>query len=253
MEAIVLALLALAGLAAGLASGLFGIGGGVLMVPATLYLVPAESFHGAKAASLLVTAASAGVGVLAHRRAASVDFARAAPLVAGGFLGAVIAVLLAERAPGAWLAIAFGLVLVVIGARLAIGRDPKPRHIRVGRERAFLAGTGVLAGVLAGALGVGGGIILVPAMVLAGIGTHLAVGTSLVAVLSNAAVGTGTHLAIGYGPGLLALGGALLAGALPGTYLGSRLAHRIRADRLRRGFGVALVLLGAAMALDAVA
>lgn len=251
MEALVLALLAAAGLAAGVASGLFGIGGGVLMVPATLYLVPAASFHGAKAASLLVTAVSAGVGVLAHRRAASVDFAKAAPLVVGGLVGAVLAVLLAERAPGAWLALAFSFVLALIGARLALGRDPKPRDIPVARERAFLAATGVLAGVLAGALGVGGGIIMVPAMVLAGIGTHLAVGTSLVAVLSNALAGTATHLSLGYGPGLLTLGAALLVGALPGTYVGSKLAHRIRADRLRRGFGVALGLIAVAMALDA--
>ncbi|HWH08037.1 MAG TPA: TSUP family transporter, partial [Candidatus Thermoplasmatota archaeon] len=156
-----------------------------------------------------------------------------------------------ERVEDAALQAGFGLVLVAMGAHLAWGHAPRPRDASPAAARAGLVALGALGGVLAGAFGVGGGVVMVPGMVLAGVGMHLAVGTSLVAVAANAAVGTLVHATLGYGAALLALGLPLALGAVPGTRLGSLLAHRLDAARLRRAFGVFLVLLGLAAGLQA--
>jgi hypothetical protein len=222
------------------------------MVPATLYLVRGTDFHTAKAVSLLVIVGSAGVGIWTHHQERSVDFRKGALLALGGFAGAVISVLLVEHLTDAILTALFGVVLAITGLRLTRSSAPKA-HTMTPRQRSiYLLGLGVLAGSLSGALGVGGGIVMVPGMVLAGMGMHLAVGTSLVAVLGNAAGATLSHLALGYGPSLLSIGLPLAAGAIPGTYLGARLAHKLRADRLRRLFGAGLILVGAWMLTDAV-
>lgn len=239
------------GLAAGIASGLFGVGGGILMVPAALYLVPGTDFHEAKAVSLVVIVASSGIGVWTHHQHRSVDLRAGILLAVGGFAGAALAALGVERLADATLAALFGVVLALLGARLATSRSATPRE-RHGRGRAiFLVALGFAAGLLSGAFGIGGGVIMVPGMLFAGIGMHLAVGTSLVAVLGNAFGGTLSHLILGYGPTLATIGIPLALGAVPGTYLGAKLAHRIHADRLKRIFGAALILVGIGMTLDA--
>lgn len=240
-----------AGLLAGLASGLFGVGGGILMVPAALYLVPGTDFHVAKAVSLVVIIASAGIGIWTHHRHESVDFRKGALLALGGFGGAAISVLAVERMGDRALTASFGIVLALMGLRLAFAATPKPRDMSRRAQALYLLALGVLSGLLSGAFGVGGGIVMVPGMVFAGIGMHLAVGTSLVAVLGNAIGGTASHLALGYGDVLLALGVPLAVGAVPATYLGSKLAHKLHADRLKRAFGGFLVLVGVWMTIDA--
>jgi len=240
-----------AGLLAGVASGLFGVGGGILMVPAALYLVPGVDFHEAKAVSLVVIVASAGVGIWTHHRHESVDFRKGALLALGGFGGAALAVLGVERVDDVALTAAFGIVLAVTGARLAMRANPRPHAMAPRAQRLYLLGLGVVSGLLSGAFGVGGGIVMVPGMVFAGIGMHLAVGTSLVAVLGNAIGGTASHLALGYGGVLAAVGVPLAIGAVPGTYAGSRLAHKLHADRLKRLFGGFLILVGLGMTADA--
>lgn len=250
-EPLVLLLVALAGLLAGVASGLFGVGGGILMVPAALYLVPGTDFHVAKAASLVVIVASAGVGIWTHHRHGSVDFRRGLLLAVAGFAGTAVSVVVAERVTGDALTVGFGAVMVVAGVRLARGGTPEPRRLKPWQDRAFTVALGVASGLLSGAFGVGGGIFMVPGMVLGGVGIHLAVGTSLVAVLGNAVSGTATHLALGYGPALAAVGIPLALGAVPGTRIGSKLAHRLHAERLKRAFGLFLVVVGVGMAAQA--
>jgi uncharacterized membrane protein YfcA len=244
-------LVALAGLAAGVASGLFGVGGGVLMVPAALYLVPGTAFKEATAVSLLVILGSAGIGVWGHHRKRSVDFRRALPLVLGGFLTTGLSVLLVERVENALLQALFGVLLALTGLRMVSGGTPRPRAFSPWGGRAYLFGLGALGGLLSGAFGIGGGILMVPGLVFAGVGMHLAVGTSLVAVWGNAVSGTLAKGWLGYGAALLAVGIPLVLGAIPGIHYGARWAHRLHADRLKAAFGVFLVLVGLWMTLDA--
>lgn len=249
MDPLAILLVAGVGLLGGVASGLFGIGGGILMVPLLLLVVPGTGFKEAKAASLVVVTASSLVAVLAHRRRGSADLRTGLLLGAPGVAGAILAARFAEGVSDRALTVAFGGVLVVVGAHLLVSRVPRGHSLSRGARATVLVSTGFVAGALAGLFGIGGGAVVVPALAFLGVGMHLAVGTSLVAVGINAAATTATHVALGYLPTLLALGVPLALGAVPGGEAGARLAHRLPAARLQRAFGAFLVLAGAWLAL----
>ncbi|HWG90895.1 MAG TPA: sulfite exporter TauE/SafE family protein [Candidatus Thermoplasmatota archaeon] len=221
------------------------------LVPATRYITAGTSFLEAKAASLLVISASAGIGILRHRKHGNVDFEKGLLLGVGGVLAALLAVFLAERTPESYLQVAFGLFLTATGVRLWWDVQPRPHtpKTRARRILGYLA-VGFLAGLAVGFFGVGGGILMVPALVLLGCTIHVAVGTSLVAVLINAVAATGAHLAFGYWEVMLALGVPLALGSVLGIRFGSDAAVKLHPDRLRRAFAVFLALVGVKMALD---
>jgi hypothetical protein len=246
VDPLALAVALAVGLLAGVASGLFGVGGGIVMVPAAMFLL-GQSFHVAKAASLLVITTVTAIGIWEHRRERHVDLALGLMLGAGGASGSYLATLLAEQLRDAQLQAGFGVLLVATGARLWF----EMRERDVGHAPRWVAAplVGFGAGALAGLFGVGGGVLMVPAMVFLGVPVHTAVGTSLVAVLTNAAMGTAVGLFLGYGAALLALGAPLALGAAAGIRLGARAASRMPAVRLRRGFGAFLVAVGLFMAL----
>jgi hypothetical protein len=108
----------------------------------------------------------------------------------------------------------------------------------------LLAGViGLLSGVTSGLFGVGGGVIMVPAMVLLmSMVTHSAVGTSLAVIIPTALIGTLQHHRQGNVDWRVAL--ALAPMAIVGGYLGARLAGMISADHLKRAFGAFIVLVG---------
>lgn len=253
LDPVAFALVFLVGIVAGFASGLFGIGGGTLMVPAAIYLVPGTTFLDAKAASLLVISAATVVGILRHRRHGNVDFEKGVLLGIGGVGGTVLAVLLAERTPEGYLKGAFGLLLALTGVRLWWDVQPRP-HVasRVKRILAFLA-VGFASGLLVGFFGIGGGILVVPALVFLGAGIHVAVGTSLVFVLINALVATGQHLALGYYDKIIGIGIPLTLGSLIAIRFGTDAAAKLHPTRLRRAFAVFLVLMGLMMVRDGLA
>jgi hypothetical protein len=231
---------------AGVASGLFGVGGGIILVPASVYLL-ATPFHEAKAASLLVIALVTVLGIVEHRKQEHVDLRLGVALSLGGVSGSVLAVHLAEGLGEGLLRTLFGVALVAFGVRLWYEVRERTTEAHHRWVVAPLLGFG--AGLLAGLFGVGGGVLMVPAMVFLGVGVHTAVGTSLVAVLANSAAGTAAHLGVGYGPSLLELGVPFALGSAVGIHLGARAAGRLAAPRLRRGFGAFLVAVGVAMAL----
>lgn len=245
-DPLTLALAAALGLAAGLVSGLFGVGGGIVMVPAAVFLLGA-TFHVAKAASLLVITLVTALGIWEHRKEQHVNLLLGALLGAGGVGGSLFAVYMAEGLGEGALRFLFGLVLVAAGLRLWF-EVKALRH--AGWAQWMLAPLiGFAAGLLAGLFGIGGGVLMVPAMVLLGVPMHTAVGTSLVAVLTNSAVGTAGHLQLGYGGSIAELGLPLAAGAAVGITAGARLASRTQARSLRRAFGAFLAAVGLFMAL----
>lgn len=233
----------LVGALAGLVSGLLGVGGGIVLTPVLHYGL-GMTWPEAVALSLFVIAVQSPIGVWRHRRLSAVSWRMAIPLTLAGAVGVAIGHLALPHIPVAILKAAFALLLIVAAWRL--GRKVVPRTDA--HPWPVLAGVGIGAGVVSRLLGVGGGIITVPALGLLGVPVHLAVGTSLVAVFTNAAVATGANLAIGLD---WMRGVPLAIGAIGGAVAGVKLAHALPPARLRSVVGVAMVVVAISILIEA--
>jgi hypothetical protein len=233
------------GAATGVLSGLFGVGGGFLLVPA-LSLVGWPVVNAVGTSLAYVAAVGAG-GAWAHWRAGNVDprvvLWTAVPAAACAPLGAAAAV----HVPDAWLSIAFAVFLagVVWQLRPRDLKEAAAEHSPTVPWRATALGSAV--GLLSGLFGVGGGLLLVPGQVVwLGVPLKRAVGNSLGAVLLTGLVGTTAHARLGTVSWDHAL--VLTAGGLVGVSVGTRLLTSLPTGRLRAGMQVFLGLLAVAMA-----
>lgn len=180
----------LVGLAAGLLSGIFGVGGGVLVVPGLMLLAGMEQKR-AHGTSLAAVVPIASTGLVTYVAYGNVDWFAASMLVVGALPGAMLGT--------RWLAVVskrvltWMFVVVALGSavRLFLGVDVgDPGEPSVPLALGLVA-VGLAAGILAGLLGVGGGIVMVPAlMLIGGANAVLAKGTSLAAILPTGLVGT---------------------------------------------------------------
>lgn len=237
------------GLASGLVAGLFGLGGGVVLVPVlvTLGLPVAE----AAGTSLVVVLVNASSGAFQHFRQGNVHVRRGLGMAAGALAGAPLGSFVADRLVEVALRAAYLALLVVTGLVLARrrGRAPRPAgRLRYGWPHGLAIGAA--GGFLAGLFGVGGGIVLVPLQLALGVEMLVAVGTSLFAMIATAGIALGSHVILGnvhWGwAGLLALGG--LVGAPVGGHLAQRLGNR----RLRAAFAAAIGILALMMLIQTV-
>lgn len=191
--------LLLLGVATGILSGLLGIGGGVVMVPVLVSI--GFSRHKANATSLATIFLVALAGAIGFAVSGSVDVPVGTALGVGGLVGATLGARWAHRMSGQALARLFGFLLLAVGIRMLLGSDPLTfaAGVRLPWSLLIAVAVGVGTGVLSGMAGVGGGIVLVPAMVfLLGLSQHLAEGTSLLAILFMAAAGTKVNRANRY-------------------------------------------------------
>lgn len=182
---------AIVGLLAGFLSGMFGIGGGILIVPGLVLFLGMEQrlAHGTSLAAAVPISLSALIGFAV---AGEVDWIVSLWIIAGASIGALIGTRALRRLPVYVLRICFAVVLAATAVRLLIhipdaaGRGPLNVVMVVG-----LILLGLLSGILAGLLGVGGGIVIVPALVLFwGATAVVAKGTSLAVIVVTAIVGT---------------------------------------------------------------
>jgi len=240
-------LLILIGVVAGVCSGMFGLGGGVVIVPALVALgTPGVAAVGTSVAVVLVNAV---VGTVQHRHLGHVDLRRGLAMALGAALLAPLGSLVAAALPEALLRGSFAVML--LGTGIALYRT-RHRPARDQRERrvGFLVGVGMGAagGFLAGLFGIGGGTILVPLQVFAGIPMLSAVGTSLLVIIAGATSALASHFVLGNVHGgaalLIALGGVV------GSVVGSRAASRVGNARLRVAFAIVLGVLVVSMAVQ---
>jgi uncharacterized membrane protein YfcA len=241
------------GIAAGFIGGLFGVGGGLLMVPGLVLLAGfAQSRAHATSVTAIVAAATASVIPLAleHR----VDWDTAALLLAGSLLGAATGARLIDHIPEVWLAGSFAALVVAAAARLAIdaGADSTAAATAtagfdVGVPGGFgLVAVGLAAGALAALLGIGGGILIVPALVaLFSFDQHVAQGTSLAVIVPTAVVAAVVHIRAGRVD--LRMAAALGAGGLAGGLAGATTALSLEGVVLARLFAVLLVVVAVRM------
>lgn len=232
---------ALAGMAAGLAGGLFGVGGGLLLVP--LLTGPfGLSQHQAHGTSIAVVGATALAAIVVYALHGNVVWVTAALVAVASVFAARWGARLARRTRPRDLARGFAVFLALVALRL-LWRAPAAHSMPITGATAVAIdlAVGLVLGLVAGYMGVGGGIIAVPAFtLLLGMPQQAAQGTSLAVILVTAPAGTLEHHRLGHVAWrlvpLLAIGAAL------GSPLGSVLAHRLPAAILSRVFACFLLL-----------
>jgi uncharacterized membrane protein YfcA len=215
----------------GFSLGLVGGGGSILAVPLLVYLVGVSSPHVAIGTSAVAVAASAAANLVNHARAGNVKWRCALVLAAAGSAGALFGSSLGKAIDGQHLLALFAVVMMVVSVLMLRGRgaagDPS---VKLSRDNVWqLIGLGLATGALSGFFGIGGGFLIVPALVMAtGMPMLSAIGSSLVAVTAFG-VTTAANYAFS---GLVdwALAGLFIAGAVAGGLLGTRSAKTL-ADR----------------------
>jgi uncharacterized protein len=227
----------------GLALGALGGGGSILTVPALVYLL-GQNPHGAVGSSLVIVGANALMGAWLHQRAGHVRLRAALLFGAAGIAAAYGGARLSRLLSGPILLVLFAVLMIVIATLMLRKGADEPLHAGTAPLvwwRVLLGG--VVVGFLTGFLGVGGGFLIVPALVLLlRMDMRDAVGSSLLIIAINSAAGLVGHLGDGgLNWWLISL---LLAGGVPGLLSGARLARRLPVARLRQGFAIFVVLLG---------
>ncbi len=242
--AAVVSLSFLAGFLAGVFGGLVGLGGGVIMIPLMVGVLKLDQHraHGTSLVALVFTGIS---GAVAYGMRGTVDIAAALLLSTTAIVTARAGAHFAHSLPEWKLKRSFGVFLLFVTIMLLM--KPYLPHTQVTAtgwpKVAVLLLTGVFSGFLAGMMGVGGGSIMVPAMVLlAGFEQHVAQGSSLLAMVPAGAVGAHAHWKLGNVKTNFLTG--LIPGILIGTYLGGTLAHVLSEGMLRIVFAAVLIWTG---------
>ncbi len=245
-------LLALLGaVAIGLSLGLLGSGGSILTVPVLHYLL-GQPEKLAIAGSLLVVGLIAAAASLPYARSRQVDWSNVWWFGVPGMAGAWVGATLAHWVPGPVQLALFAGVMLLAAWRMLRGGVVEPAARTPNRAIVVAGGLGV--GALSGLVGVGGGFLIVPALVLiAGVPMVSAVGTSLAIIALNAFTGFAKYLDVLESESLDLDWKTLLAIAavgIVGSYAGNRLGRRLPQAMLRRVFGGFLVLMGLFIAVE---
>lgn len=249
------------GLGVGFLAGLLGVGGGLIIVPALIFLLHAQGLAaglepqvalGTSLASILFTSLSS---VRAHHRHGAVEWPLVRMITPGILLGTLTGALVAARVPSAALKLFFVAFLFYAAAQMWFELRPAPQRHLPGR--AAVAAVGGVIGVVSSWVGIGGGTLSVPFMLRHNVPLHRAIATS-------AAIGFPIALAgaVGY-----ILGGSRVSGLPPGSWgfvylpalfgivvgsvstapLGAGTAHRLPVRPLKRIFALLLVVLALRM------
>ncbi|MGF1524900.1 MAG: sulfite exporter TauE/SafE family protein [Leptolyngbyaceae cyanobacterium] len=259
------ALFAVLGLTAGILSGLFGIGGGMVIVPGLFYLfhildVPHDRLmHLAAGSSMCIMVFTSIASAWSHHLKGDVKwpiFVRILPAIAIGVTGGKF---LANRLNTDLLELIFGMFLLFVSLKILLNWLPKPEH--PGEPKHWLTSViGTVLGLKSGILGIGGGAISVPFLLYSGLPMSQASGTSASFTLPIALVGTvsGLLLTVPADSIPLATGSiywpavALVAPfTMMGAPLGTQLCHQVPSGYLKRLFGAFLLFLGARLLFEA--
>jgi uncharacterized membrane protein YfcA len=235
----------------GLSLGLLGSGGSILTVPLLVYLLGHDE-KAAMAESLIIVGAIALIGLLPLVRRIDVPVAIvfAIPAMVGAWAGARASIWMSGQAQ----LLLFAVVMLV--AAFFMLRSPRRTHAprrRTALRWVAVGVEGLCVGALTGLVGVGGGFVIVPALVLlAGLSMHAAVATSLLIIAMKSVTGTLGYMDVLHETGgqiqwpivmvFITLGGI---GVLAGTRIGARVPHQT----LRRVFGVFIIVMGVFIAV----
>ena len=248
----------LAGIVAGFAAGLFGVGGGLIIVPILLFVFSWQNFDPSIVAHLAIGTSLATIvftslsSIRAHHRRDAVDWQVVARMTPGLLLGTVIASWLVAELSGAWLQGVFSLFVLLVAVYMLSGYVPKAERALPGPWGLTGVSTGI--GTLSALVGIGGGSLSVPFLhwctlpMVKAVGTSAALGfpIALAGALGFTWVGWEVtalpegSLGYVYAPAWL----AIVATSLLFAPLGAACAHRLPAVKLKRFFAIFLALVG---------
>lgn len=272
-------LLLLAGLGVGFMSGFFGVGGGFLMTPLLIFLgIPPATAVGTEANQILGSSAS---GAIAHGRKKNIDYEIGLFLLLGGIFGSTVGVVFFKfmRETGnidLMISLLYIVFLFIIGSLMLIESslsilnktqdykirtkkrnvfDSLPLKFKFRQSRKYISiilpvGIGIIVGLLSALMGVGGGFIMVPAMIyILGMSTISAIGTSLfqiVFVTANVVILQAT-----YNQSVdIILAIFLLLGGVIGAQIGSKYAVKLKGEQLRILLAFIVLLVCLKMGFD---
>tara|TARA_B110000037_G_scaffold151131_1_gene170445 strand:+ start:173 stop:1108 length:936 start_codon:yes stop_codon:yes gene_type:complete len=272
-------LLGLGGLV-GVLSGMFGVGGGFLMTPLLFFIGIPPAVAVATEANQIV--ASSFSGVLAHVKRRNVDFKMGGVLLIGGLIGVAVGVLvfnylkslgqvdlLVKLCYVIFLGVVGGLMFIESlralrkSKRISASKLRKKRtwiHALPLKMRFRVSGlyisaippvlVGIVVGILAAIMGVGGGFVMVPAMIyLLGMPTKVVVGTSLFQIIFVTAFTTMLHATTNYTVDMV-LAVLLLVGGVIGAQFGTMIGAKLKAEQLRILLALMVLLVCAKLAFD---
>ncbi|WP_353474978.1 sulfite exporter TauE/SafE family protein [Salipiger sp. H15] len=263
----------------GVLSGMFGVGGGFLITPLLFFMGIPPAVAVATGANQIV--ASSISGVLAHFKRKTVDLRMGFVLLAGGLVGAALGVWIFNLLKGLGqvdllVRLCYVVFLGIIGGLMFIesvnaifksrkGAVPKRRHhgwvhglpfkMRFRTSGLYISAippvlVGLSVGVLAAIMGVGGGFIMVPAMIyLLGMPTKVVVGTSLFQIIFVSAFTTLLHATTNYTVDIM-LALVLILGGVIGAQIGTAFGTRLKAEQLRIALASLVLLVCGKLALD---
>ena len=259
MGSTMIASLLLLGMAVGLLAGLFGIGGGTLMVPVLTLLFLAHgvdgdhALHLALGSSMASIVATACASAWAHHRRGTICWRRVGQLAPGIVVGTALTALSVPQWNGRWLAIVFALYIALIAARM-LRAQPTTAHHRLPGSFGMAVIGGVI-GAISALVSIGGGSMVVPLLSWGGMAMRQAIGTSAAIGVAISLVGTLCYGIADTAPmvagttGIIYLPAVLLI-SLASVILapvGARLSHRLPTPQLQRGYALLLLTLCAAM------
>ena len=267
------------GTAVGFLSGLFGVGGGFLMTPLLVFAgIPSAV---AVATTLSHITASSMSGALAQWRKRAIDFAMAGVMLAGGVAGTLFGVwlfALMRRQGQMDLIVALTYVIMLGGIGIIMLRESLsslkayrggvtvnrrlvnrgwiqtlPFKMRFRQSRLYISvippvAIGFIVGALSAIMGIGGGFIVVPAMIyLLRMPTNVVMGTSLLQIIAVTALTTVLQATSNYAVDII-LAGLLVVGGVVGAQLGVRTGARLRGEQLRLLLAIVVLAVGAGLA-----
>ena len=255
--------LLITGVGVGFASGLLGVGGCFIMVPVQFWALTSIGIDstiairiafGTNLAVVLPTAISGAIG---HHRKKAVLWKAGIVLGLSGLVGAFLGGIFAAHLPGNLLKIGFGLAILAGAIRMLTAKPPKIEKDPVENNLVYIL-WGFPLGIVSGIIGIGGGVLMIPVMVLAlRFKMHQAVGTSTALMIFAAIGGTLSYLFNGlsvsglppYSVGYVNLWQwILLAGtSVPMAQVGVRAAHKLPAKQLKNLFIAVMIYMGLKM------
>lgn len=272
MEFVILAVI---GLAAGIIGALVGLGGGIILVPATLFIginlgmidgITPQSVVGLSVVMMIFTGLAS---TLTYMKAKTIDYRSGLIFFAGSIPGTLLGAHVNKGLDLPSFNLYFGILLIILSTLLIVRKYLKPVSwfVNNGKQRTFIDKTGETytfgypvwfallltfgIGFSSGLFGIGGGSMIVPAMILLFLfPPHVAVGTSMFMVFLSAIVNSATHISLGNVPWLYTI--PVIPAAYFGAKIGAKLNQKMNSETLVFALRIILLLLGIRSIVDGI-